>query len=44
MSVLLMSVQKYTNHVVVIQRSIGLPGTDDTLKIKDTLVYLLILL
>ena len=36
----LMPVQKYTAHVVITRGSISLPGTDDTLKVKESRVFL----
>ena len=38
---LLTPVQKYKEHVVITQCSICLPGTDDPLKMKDSLVFYL---
>ena len=34
MEVLLTPAEKYTAHVIIIGGSVGLPGTDDPLKVK----------
>ena len=42
MEIFLTLVQRYMEHVVTIRFSVGLPGTDDPLNLKEFLVFLLI--
>ena len=42
MAVLLIPVQKYTENVVIIRGFVGLPSTEDTLKVKESRVFLCI--
>ena len=40
MANLLTTVQRYTEHVVTVQGLIGLPGTDDYLRVKESRLFL----